>query len=157
MEKKDSGDKLICSNRRASFDYFLSDFLEVGIELQGTEIKSLRQGHGSLTESYVAFERGEAFILGFNISEYKEGNIFNHDPKRPRRLLMHRLELLRYRQAVEQKGFTCMATKCYLHHGKAKLCIALAKGKNNYDKRETLKKREQERDIEKAVKYSSKM
>lgn len=155
MEKKETVDKLVCTNRRASFDYFLSDFLEVGLELRGTEIKSLRQGHGSLTESYISFERGEAFILGFNISEYREGNIFNHDPVRPRKLLMHRLEILRFRQAVEQKGFTCVATKCYLKKGKAKLCIALAKGKNTYDKRDTLKKRELQKDIDKAFKYNN--
>lgn len=152
MADRVSKDKLICSNKRASFDYFLEDFLEVGIALVGTEIKSLRLGHGSLSESYIDFYRGEAYINGFHISEYKEGNIFNHDPMRKKKLLMHKLEILRYQDAVDKKGYTIVATKCYLKRGKAKLVIALAKGKKNYDKRESIKKRETERLIEKSLK-----
>lgn len=130
----------------------MQDFLEVGLVLKGTEIKSLRQGHGSLSESYVAFKNGEAYIYGFNISQFKEGNIFNHDPLRPRKLLMHKLEILRYAQAVEKKGYTVVATKCYIKNGLAKLVIALARGKNDHDKRETIKKREIERNIAQTIK-----
>ncbi len=156
MKKEDKNEKLVCSNKRASFDYFLSDFLEVGIVLVGTEIKSLREGHGSLSESYVYFKNGEAYISGFNISTYKQGNIFNHDPLRNKKLLMHRLEILRFSQAVERKGYTVVATKCYISGGRAKLQIALAKGKNTFDKRETLKKKEAERRVEAYVKTKSK-
>ncbi len=156
MKTEEKNERLVCSNKKASFEYFLSDFLEVGIQLRGTEIKSLRQGHGSLSESYITFEKGEAIINGFNISEYREGNIFNHDPLRPKKLLMHKLEILRFSQAVERKGYTCVATKCYIKKGKAKLCIALAKGKANYDKRETIKKRDIERNIGAYVKNHNK-
>lgn len=152
MKKEDKNEKLICSNKRASFDYFLSDFLEVGLVLVGTEIKSLRLGHGSLSESYISFDKGEAYIYGFNIAEYKQGNIFNHDPLRPKKLLMHRLEILRYSQAVIKKGYTAIATKCYISKGRAKLTIALAKGKNTYDKREDIKKKDIKRSIEKEMK-----
>ena len=91
MAKKKEEDNLICSNKKASYEYFLQDFLEVGLVLKGTEIKSLRQGHGSLSESYVAFKNGEAYIYGFNISQFKEGNIFNNDPLRQRKLLINKL------------------------------------------------------------------
>lgn len=151
-DQKTKGIKLIASNRKAHFEYFLSDFLECGIELQGTEIKSIRMGHASLSDSYVIIKGSEAFLMGMNISEYEKGNIFNHDPNRTRKLLIHKFEIRKYAQAIQEKGFTLIATKLYLKNGKAKLEIALAKGKNIHDKRETIKKREDTREMEKAFK-----
>ena len=121
------------------FEYFLSDYTEAGLALAGTEIKSVRLGHASLSESYVVIKNNEAYILGMNISEYDKGNIFNHDPLRVRKLLLHKHEIRKFQQAIQEKGYTLIATKLYLKKGKAKLEIALAKGKNIHDKRETIK------------------
>ena len=137
--------KVITTNRKAHFEYFLSDNLEVGIELKWTEIKSLKFHGCSLNDSYVVIKNGEAYILGMNIAPFYKGNIFNHEPLRTRKLLMHKREILKYGQKVKEKGFTIVCTKVYLKNGKAKLEIALAKGKDLYDKRETIKKRDQER------------
>lgn len=139
--------KLIASNKKAHYEYFLSDFLECGIELKGTEIKSLRVNGASLSESYVIIKNGEAFILGLNIPLYEKGNIFNHDVMRTRKLLLHRQEIDKYFRKVQEKGFTLAATKIYFKDGRAKVEIALAKGKKLYDKREVEKKRDIEREI----------
>ena len=135
MEKE--GIKIIANNKKASYEYFLSDFLECGIVLQGTEIKSLRVNGASLSDSYVIIRNGEMFILGMNIAQYDKGNIFNHEPTRTRKLLLHKEEIEKYNRKVQEKGFTIMASKIYFRNGKAKVEIALAKGKNLYDKRET--------------------
>lgn len=142
------GIKLIASNKRASYDYFLSSPLEAGISLTGTEIKSLRVNGASLNDSYVIIKNGEAFILNMHIAIFKEGNIFNHEPLRTRKLLLHKKEILRLSQKVKEKGFTLVCTKVYLKNGKAKVEIALAKGKHNYDKRESEKEKSQKREIE---------
>jgi len=147
-----NGERLIATNRKAQFEYFLSEFLEVGIALCGTEIKSIRLGHCSLADTYITFKSGEAIIAGMDIPEYEKGNIFNHNPKRDRKLLMHKYEIQKYQEACKEKGFTVVATKCYLKKGKAKLVIALAKGKNTRDKREVIKKRETDRNIARTVK-----
>ena len=139
--------KLIASNKKAHYEYFLSDFLECGIELKGTEIKSLRVNGASLSESYVIIKNGEAFILGLNIPLYEKGNIFNHDVMRTRKLLLHRQEIDKYFRKVQEKGFTLAATKIYFKDGRAKVEIALAKGKKLYEKREVEKKRDIEREI----------
>lgn len=131
---------------------FLSDYTEAGLALAGTEIKSVRLGHASLSDSYVVIKNNEAYILGMNISEYDKGNIFNHDPLRVRKLLLHKHEIRKFQQAIQEKGYTLIATKLYLKKGKAKLEIALAKGKNIHDKRETIKKRDDQREIAKAIK-----
>src|SRR5574344_1112062 len=149
---KSTNNKLIASNRRANFEYFLQDKLEVGLELFGTEIKSLRQGKCSLSDSYVMIKNGEAYILNMDIPVYEKGNIFNHEPKRSRKLLMHKTEILKYAQNANIKGYTIIATKCYIKKSKAKLEIALGKGKNTYDKRETIKKRDTERKINQEIK-----
>jgi len=141
--------KLIASNKKAHYEYFLSDFLECGLELKGTEIKSLRINGGSLSESYVIIKNGQAFILGMNIPQYEQGNIFNHEPMRTRRLLLHKQEIIKLHRKVQEKGFTIAATKLYLKNGKAKLEIALAKGKKLFDKRETEKAKSIKREIEK--------
>lgn len=146
------GTKLVASNRKAHYEYFLSDFTEAGIELRGTEIKSIRMGHASLSDSYVIIRGGEAFVLGMNISEYEKGNIFNHDPTRIRKLLLHKVQIRKFQQAVQEKGYTLIATKVYLKEGRAKVEIALAKGKDIHDKRETVKKRDDEREMAKALK-----
>jgi len=143
MEKESV--KVITNNRKAYFEYFLSNFLEVGIELQGTEIKSLKQNGCSLNDSYVIIKNNEAYIMGMNIAVYSHGNIFNHEPMRTRRLLLHKDEILKFKQKMTEKGYTIVCTKVYLKNGKAKLEIALAKGKKLYDKRESIKKKDQER------------
>ena len=140
--------KIIASNRKAHYEYFLSDFLECGIELKGTEIKSMRMHGASLSESYVAIRNGEAFIFGMNIAPYEQGNIFNHDPMRTRKLLLHREEIEKYFRKVQEKGFTIVATKIYFRSGRAKVEIALAKGKKLFDKRETEKKKSIEREMD---------
>ena len=140
--------KVVARNKKASYEYFLSDFLECGIELKGTEIKSIKQLAASLNESYVIIKNGEAFIVGMNVSLYDKGNIFNHDVTRTRKLLLHKREIVKLAQKVKEKGFTLVATKLYLKRGRAKLEIALAKGKKLYDKREVEKQRDIKRDIE---------
>ena len=139
--------KVIATNRKAHYEYFLSNFIECGIELCGTEIKSLRINGASLNDSYVIIKNNEAFILGMNISQYEKGNIFNHEPLRTRKLLLHKKEILKLAAKVQEKGYTLIATKVYLLRGKAKVEIALAKGKKLYDKRETEKKRDIKREI----------
>ena len=142
MEKE--GIKIIANNKKASYEYFLSDFLECGIVLQGTEIKSLRVNGASLSDSYVIIRNGEMFILGMNIAQYDKGNIFNHEPTRTRKLLLHKEEIEKYNRKVQEKGFTIMASKIYFRNGKAKVEIALAKGKKLYDKRREIAKKDAE-------------
>ena len=151
--KNKENDKIIATNRKAHFNYFLSDFTEAGLVLLGTEIKSLRQGHCSLSDSYIAFKKGEAFIENMDISIYKEGNIFNHEPKRERKILLHKEEIRKLQQVVKKEGITVVPTKCYLHKGKAKLEIAIGKGKNAIDKRETIKNRDIQRKLKENTHY----
>jgi SsrA-binding protein len=144
--------KILVKNSKAHYNYFLSDFLECGIELRGTEIKSLRHNGASLNDSYVIFTNGEAFILNMHIAPYDKGNIFNHDPLRTRKLLLHKMEIIRLRQKAEEKSFTIVPTKIYLKHGLVKVEIALGKGKKHYDKREALKERDDKRMIDRVIK-----
>lgn len=146
------GIKVVTTNKKASFNYFLSNFLEVGIELTGTEIKSIKLHSVSLSDSYIVFKNGEAFILNMNISVYEKGTIYNHDPLRTRRLLMHKNEILKFEQKTIKEGYTVVPTKLYIKKGLAKLEIALAKGKKLYDKRETIKERDDARNMAKALK-----
>lgn len=150
--EKSSGIKVVVNNKKASFNYFLSDFLEAGLVLKGTEIKSIKEGKVSITDAYVVFKNGEAFILNMNISEYDKGNIFNHDPLRTRKLLLNKHEILKYEQKTIKDGYTVVPTRLYLKKGRAKLEIALAKGKKNFDKREAIKERDDKRDMAKALK-----
>lgn len=149
---KSVGIKVIVTNKKASFNYFLSDFLEAGLVLTGTEIKSIKDHKVSISDSYVVFKNGEVFIINMNISEYEKGNIFNHDPLRTRKLLLNKREILKYEQKTIKDGYTVVPTKLYLTKGKAKLEIALGKGKKNYDKREAIKERDDKRDMAKALK-----
>jgi SsrA-binding protein len=150
--KETTATKLIAKNSRAHYDYFLSQFLEVGLELTGTEIKSLRMQGASLIDSRVIEKDGEMYVLNKNIPVYDKGNIFNHEPKRTRKLLMHRREIDKFQKAVKEKGYTLIPTKIYFSKGRAKLEIALAKGKKLYDKRAAEKEREDALAIGKAIK-----
>jgi SsrA-binding protein len=147
---KPTGTKLIAQNKKAFHDYFIEETLEAGIALTGTEVKSLRAGRVNLRDSYAAVENGELFLVGAHISPYEQGNIFNHDPLRPRKLLVHGRELRRLYGKVQVAGYTLVPTKMYFKDGRAKVEIGLAKGKAMYDKRQTLAKREAERDMERA-------
>lgn len=143
--------KLIAQNRKAHFNYFLSDFLEAGIELKGTEIKSLRVNGATIGDSYVIIRDNEAEIINMYIKIYEQGNLFNHDPLRNRKLLLHKKEIKWLEDKIRLGGFTVVPTKIYFRKGKAKVEIALAKGKKNYDKRESIKKRDIEREIAKGM------
>lgn len=144
--------KLIAGNKKAFHDYFIEEQYECGIELYGTEIKSIRQGHCSVKEAYVEIENGEAWIDGMNISPYEKGNIFNRDPLRKRRLLLHKAEIAKLGAAVEQKGYTIVPLEVYLKRGRCKLRIGLARGKHMYDKREDIKRRDARREAERDFK-----
>lgn len=143
------GTKLIASNKKAFFNYFLSEFIEAGIELKGTEIKSLRVNGATLNDSYVVIRNGEAELLNMHIKAYEHGNLFNHDPLRTRKLLLHKKEIRFLEMKMKAEGYTIVPTKIYFTHGKAKVEIALAKGKKLYDKRETIKKRDLDRELSK--------
>ena len=152
MAAKESGEKLIASNKKALHDYFVLQKLEAGIELTGTEVKSLRGGKANLKDSYVGFERGEAFLVGTHISPYSHGNIQNHDPERKRRLLLHKREIEKLHAQVQEKGLTVVPLRLYFKGGRVKTEIAVVRGKKLYDKRETEKRREQEREAAAAMK-----
>lgn len=145
--------EIISENRQARHDYFLEDFFECGLVLKGTEIKSIRDHKVNLKDSYVLIRNGEAFLLNAHISIYKEGNIFNHNETRTRKLLLHKKEILKLKSKIEEKGYTLVPTKMYLLNGKAKLEVALAKGKHTFDKRQTEKERDLKREIAKSMKY----
>lgn len=144
--------KIIADNRKASFDYFLLDRYEAGIVLTGTEIKSLRKGSCNIRDSYVVVKNGEAFIINMHISKYDEGNIFNHDPLRTRKLLLHKREINKLIGTVKVEGLTLIPTKIYLVRGRAKVEFAVAKGKKNYDKREDDRKNSIKKELRKYVK-----
>ena len=144
--------KVLVNNSKAFYNYFLEDFTECGIELVGTEIKSLRKHGASLLDAYVVIRNGEAFILNMHISPYEQGNIFNHDPNRTRKLLLHKKEIFKLERKAQQQAMTIIPTKVYLKKGKAKVEIALGKGKKKYDKREVIKKRDDEREMARAKK-----
>ena len=145
---KRKDDWILLENRRAHYEYFLSDFLTAGIVLTGTEIKSLRAHNAGIADSYVQVRNGEAFICNMHIAPYKEGNIHNVDHLRDRKLLLSKAEIKKLGNSLKDGGYTCVPTKLFLMHGYAKLEIALAKGKKLYDKRDTIKERDQNRDME---------
>ncbi len=151
---KGDGTKLIAGNRRARYEYFLDDHVEAGIQLTGTEVKSLREGKASLAEAWVKVDgNGEAWLMQAHIQEYAFGNRQNHDPTRPRKLLMHRHEIERLASATREQGMAIVPTRLYLRNGLIKLEVAVGKGKNVADKRETLKKRQAKREMDRALKY----
>jgi SsrA-binding protein len=139
--------KTVAENRRARFDYFIEDTFEAGIVLTGTEVKSLRFGEGSIAESYAEVRGGEVWLVNANVPEFSHGNRFNHEPKRPRKLLLNAREIDRLTGAVERKGMTLVPLSVYFNsRGRAKVELALAKGKNTADKRQTMKDRDWQRD-----------
>jgi SsrA-binding protein len=144
--------KIVCQNRKAYHDYSIEDTIEAGISLVGTEVKSLRDGKANLKDSYVLIKDLEAFLLNCHISPYSHGNIMNHDPVRTRKLLMHKKEIARLHGKIAQKGYTLIPLKIYFKEGRAKVEVGLAKGKREYEKRDAIKEREADREIEKAIK-----
>ncbi len=145
---KQVGTRLIAQNKKAYHDYHVEETLEAGIALTGTEVKSLRAGRVNLRDSYAAVENGELWLIGVHISPYEQGNIFNHDPLRNRKLLVHAREIRRLYGKVKMAGYTLVPTKMYFKDGRVKVEVALAKGKTTYDKRQTLAKKEAEREME---------
>ena len=136
-------------NRKALYDYTISDTYEAGIVLTGTEIKSIREGKANLKDSYAIIKKGECFILGMHISVYDNGNRFNHDEYRTRKLLLHKNEILKIRDKIEIKGYTLVPIKLYFSKNKAKLLLGIGKGKKVYDKRESIKEKDLSREIKK--------
>ncbi len=134
-------------NRKAKYNYQIFETVEAGIVLTGTEIKSLRLGKANIKDSYARVKNNEIFLINMHISSYDNGNIFNHDETRERKLLLHKKEILKFRDKIKLEGYTIVPLKVYLKNGKAKVLIGLAKGKKNYDKREDIKKRDIERSI----------
>jgi len=143
--------KVVATNRKARFEYFLLEHYEAGLSLQGSEIKSIRAGQVSLAEAYVRVEGRQAWLMEAHIAPYAQANRYNHEPKRPRRLLLHRKELRELWDAVRQKGVTIVPTRVYLKEGRAKLEIAIAKGKKLHDKRQVIAQREAEREIKRQM------
>jgi SsrA-binding protein len=138
--------KVVATNRKAGFEYFLQEKFEAGLALQGSEIKSIRAGQMSLAESYVQVDGEQAWLMEAHIAPYEQANRFNHEPRRPRRLLLHKKQIRQMWNAVRQKGMTVVPTRVYLKDGRAKIEIALARGKKTYDKRESIARRDRERD-----------
>ena len=146
--------KLVANNKKAYHDYFIEEKYEAGIELFGTEVKSIRQGKCSIKEAYVDIDHGEAFVEGMNISPYEKGNIFNREPLRRRRLLLHKKEINKLAGQVQAKGYTLMPLQVYFKGGRVKLEIGLARGKKMYDKRDDLKKKAMRRETERDFRNS---
>ena len=144
--------KLVANNKKASHDYFIDDKYETGIELYGTEVKSIRMGKCSIKEAFVRIENGQVYVYGMHISPYEKGNIFNRDPLRQRKLLMHRKEIDRLVSKIKEKGFTLVPLQVYLKGSLVKVEIGLARGKKLYDKREDLTKKDARREIERGFK-----
>lgn len=144
--------KLVAQNKKAHFEYFLEEYFEAGLALSGTEVKSLRRGKCSLKESFVRIEKGEAFLYNMHISPYEQGNIFNKDPLRTRKMLLHKSEIRRLIGKVKTDGYTIVPVKIYFKGNYAKVQIALARGKKLYDKRQDIAKKDQRREAEKSFK-----
>ena len=149
------GIKLIANNKKARHDYFLEELYETGISLHGTEVKSLRMGKCSVKEAFVRIENGEVIIYGMHISPYEKGNIFNKDPLRPKKLLMHKKEILKLQQRIAEKGYTLVPVEVYFKGSLVKVQIALAKGKKLYDKRQDIAKKDQRRESERDFKVKN--
>jgi SsrA-binding protein len=152
---RETGIKRVADNRKARHDFFIDDVYEAGIALVGTEVKSLREGRIALRDSYVEVRGGatapELYLVGAHISPYDQGNIWNHDPVRPRKLLLHRSEIDRIAARVRERGYTVVPLKVYFREGRAKVEIGLARGKKLYDKRHDLARRDAQRDVERAL------
>lgn len=154
VRKKNSN--TLAENRKARHDYFVEETIEAGIALVGTEVKSIRAGKCNLKEAYADVSNGEIIILGMHISPYEQGNIFNVDPLRPRKLLLHKREIARFAGLVSQQGYTLIPLSLYLKNGKVKVALGLCRGKKNYDKRDALLEKAHKRDMEREMKNANK-
>lgn len=152
MSEKKTGGKIIADNRKARHDYFVEETFEAGVELFGTEVKSLRSGTVNLKDSYCEVDRGELFALGVHISPYEQGNIFNKDPLRPKKLLMHKREIMKLAGLVSRDGYTLVPLSLYFKGSYVKMAIGLCRGKKLYDKRDSIAKRDADRTIEREMK-----
>ena len=151
MPAKNQSIKIVAENRRARHDYHIHETFEAGVVLTGTEIKSLRGGRANLTDSYARIDNGELFLISAHISPYDQGNRFNHEPRRNRKLLMHKSEILRLLGKTREKGYTLVPLKIYLSHGLAKVELALASGKDLYDKRQSAAEKDAKREVERTL------
>ena len=152
---KESGIRLIANNKKAYHDYFIEDTYEAGIELAGTEVKSMRMGKCSIKESFIRVENGEVYIYGMHISPYEKGNIFNKDPLRTRKLLLHQYEIRKIAAKIAEKGYTLVPLKVYFKGSLVKVEIGIAKGKKLYDKRQDIAKKDQKREAEREFKVKN--
>ncbi|MCL7749025.1 MULTISPECIES: SsrA-binding protein SmpB [Halalkalibacter] len=152
MAVKDKDRNVIAQNKRASHDYFIEETYEAGIVLKGTEIKSMRAGRMNLKDSFARISNGEMYLHNAHISEYEQGNRYNHEPTRARKLLLHKKQINTLIGQTQQKGYALVPLKVYIKNGFAKVLIGLAKGKKNFDKRETLKRKDAKREVERALK-----
>ena len=146
--------KLVANNKKAFHDYFIDEKYEAGIELHGTEVKSMRMGKCSIKESFIRIEKGEVFVYGMHVSPYEKGNIFNKDPLRIKKLLLHKAEINKLAGKISEKGYTLVPLQVYFKDGRAKVEIGLARGKKLYDKRDDLAKKDMKREAEKEFKHS---
>ncbi len=152
MAKGKETQKLIANNKKAYHDYFIDETYEAGIALHGTEVKSMRMGKCSIKESFIRIENGEVFVYGMHVSPYEKGNIFNKDPLRVKKLLMHKYEINKLTGKIKEKGYTLVPLQVYFKEGKVKVEIGLARGKKLYDKRQDIAKKDQRREAEKELK-----
>ena len=152
---KEEPRKLVCNNKKAYHDYFIEEKYEAGLELFGTEVKSLRLGKGSIKESFIRIDKGEVYAYGMHITPYEMGNIFNKDPLRPKKLLLHKSEILKLLTKISEKGYTLVPLEVYFKNGRAKLEFGLAKGKKLYDKREDTAKKDLRRELERDFKVKN--
>ena len=143
---------LEANNKKAYFDYFIEEKYEAGIELYGTEVKSIRQGKVSIKEAFIRIDNGQVYVYGMHVTPYEQGNIFNKDPLRPKKLLMHKREIMKLLGQIKEKGYTLVPLQVYIKNGLVKVEICLARGKKNYDKRETTAKKELNREMERNFK-----
>lgn len=158
MGKTHSQDKVLAQNKKSFHDYFIEETYECGIVLTGTEIKSLRNGRANISDSFATIRNGEAFVHNMHISPFEQGNRFNpDDPTRTRKLLLHKMQIKKLIGTVKQEGYTLVPLKIYVRNGYAKLLLGLARGKKNYDKRETEAKRDAQRDIQRALREKQKV
>jgi len=148
MAGEKNKNKTLVENRKARHDYFIEESYEAGLELVGTEVKSIRAGKANLKDSYAYIKKGEVFVSNMHISPYEKGNIYNRDPLRERRLLLHKAEINKLRVASEQKGYTLVPLSLYLKNGRIKMNLGVAQGKHNYDKREAMLERDAKRELE---------
>jgi SsrA-binding protein len=154
---REKGEKTVATNRKARHDYLIEDTVEAGLVLTGTEVKSLRQGRASLVDGYALIDRGEAWLEGVHIPEYTQGTWTNHSPRRKRKLLLHKQEIIKLSQRVAQGGYTLVPLKLYFVDGKAKVELGIGKGKKAYDKRQALRERQDKREADRAMSTRSRM